>query len=298
MVEYFYRETPTLNGVKRVITERLVLTRMSAGDAVQKIAEELSGADFGGLYFLLNPELKEIYIGETANILNRIKTHIRSSPVNSFSFTEVLILWDGRPIQTSQFNEQTLRRALESDCVSTFKNNSNYAVKNTVESGLAMSIYQEYTVNKFIAELRYLLYKFHLISEIPEEEILSQELTEKQMRDVLSSKDLTVDTINASQKKISCLNNRTVFYRSGSIKTQGWQVTMRDTFFTEMLSGKDSTYFLLNRTIAYLIPSSFFVKHLGGLKQGNTLDFFIKDKEEVLHCRDVDVDISAYKVLG
>lgn len=296
MVEYEYRELPKLQGVKRVMVERLVLTEFDKEEAVKKVSQELSGADFGAVYFLINSNKQEIYIGETADIKNRIKQHCKNSPVKGFEFDKIILIWDGRPIQTSSFNDTTLRKTLEYECINGFKNFSKYEPVNTVSSPSTMSVYQKATINKFKEELLFLLYKLHLIDKLPEEIEKSEALTEGQIKKLLEKQQFKIQKIDGSQKVINC-DKAKIFYRPGSLKALGWQVTMRDTFLKEMFSGEEGIYFLFSRTKPFLIPASFFKKHLANKKTGVTLDIFIKENSNELYCNEESIDISKYRII-
>ncbi len=295
MDEYEYREFPETEGIKRAITERLVLTQVEKDDAVNKLSSELGGSKFAGLYLLIDSDNYKIYIGETADIKDRIKQHVKESPKEGFEFDKVIVIWDGRPIETSHFIDETIRKSLESECIKAFKNFSAYAPVNTVSATLTVSVYQQSTINKFRDELFFLINKFHLLKMLPYEEKPSEPLSEEEIKKLLSKNGYKVEKLIANQKTVTC-DNANIFYRSGSPKSLGWQVTMRDVFLDEMFSGNPDVYFLLSRTIPYLIPSKFFKDNLEDKKEGVTLDFFIKDSEGKLYCHDESIDINKYRI--
>jgi hypothetical protein len=189
-----------------------------------------------------------------------------------------------------------MRLALEYECIKAFNTYSDYDTVNSQSSPPDLSVYQRVTTDKFKIELFYLLYKFHLITQLPTEVRLSEPLTDEQVQRLLERKGFKVEKISGSDKIVRCKDGKTVFFRAGSLKRLGWQVTMRDTFLDEMLSGKEEVYFLLSRTEPYLIPSKVLKANLEGEKEGLTLDFFIDEKEKKLRCHDISLDISGYKV--
>lgn len=297
MDEYEYREYPEVDGIKRGSSDRLVLVQVSKDEAVKKIPEELGGAGFGGIYFLVDDVNSQIYVGETSDVNDRTKQHIKKSPVEGFDFNKIIVIWDGRTIATSHFNETTLRKALEYESIKAFKGFSSYEPVNTVSAPATLNVYQKASIEKFKSELFFLLYKFHLISELPTEVRPSEQLTHDEVKKLLERNGFQVEKTSGNQRIVMCADNVIIFYRGGSPKPQGWQVTMRDTFLDEMLSGKDGVYFLLSRTEPFLIPSKFFKENnLESKKEGLTLDFFIKEKEQKLQCHDLLLDISQFKI--
>lgn len=294
MDEYEYREFPEVDRIKRAVTERLVLTQFDKEDAMKKLSAELGGSNFAGLYLLIDASNHKIYIGESSDIKERVKQHIKSSPVKEFEFEKIAVIWDGRPIETSHFIDETLRKALESESIKTFRSFSRYESVNTQSSQQTVSVYQQSSINKFKDELFFMLYKFHLLNSSPHEQKQSEPLTEEEIKKILLKNGYKVQRLIANQKTIEC-ENAFIFYRSGSLKSLGWQVTMRDTFLDEMFSGKSTVYFLLSRTVPYIIPSTFFKEKLLDMKNGLTLDFFIKD-EGTLYCHEQTFDIKNYKI--
>ena len=292
---YEYREFPEIDGVKRVTTDRLVLIQVDKDESVRKISAELHGAPFGGLYFLIDSGDFKIYIGESSDVKDRVGQHAKKSPIASFDFDRVIVIWDGRSIDTSHFNDTSMRKALEYESIKAFREYSNYETQNTQGKSPDLNVYQRASIDKFKVELFYLLYKFHLITELPSETILSQRLTQNEIRKLLTRNNFQVENIHGGDKIVKC-KDAVIFYRAGSLKPLGWQVTMRDTFLDEMFSGKEGVYFLLSRTEPYLIPASVLKENLEGEKDGLTLDFFINEKEKKLRCHDVSLDISRYRI--
>ncbi|GEM_PF-2214846 len=298
MEAYEYREFPEINGIKRGSTDRLVLMQVSKEEAIKKIEAELHGAAFGGLYLLVDSANSQIYIGQSSDVKNRIREHIKRSPVDNFEFDKVIVIWDGRTIETSHFNDETLRKALEAESITCFSEHSRFDTVNTAIADLATNVYQKATIEKFKNELFFLLYKFHLISDLPSEVKLSEQLSTEEIKKILVKYGFTIERLEANTKVVSCAGGKTVFYRGGSLKPLGWQVTMRDTFLDEMLSGKDGLYFLLSRTKPFLIPASFFKENgFASRKEDSlTLDFFIKEREQKIQCHDLLLDIQQYAI--
>lgn len=295
MNEFEYKSFPETQGVKRVVTERLVLSQIRKEKSVKKVKQELSGSDFAGIYFLINTESMEIYVGETSDMINRIKQHCKNPPVEDFDFDEVVLIWNGRPIETSHFNDDTLREMLEYESIEAFDDFSDYTTVNTVSSPTTMSIYQKSTIDKFKDELLFLLYEDHYIDARPEETKRSEELEPGEIKELLEKNGYSVKNIDRSRKIVSCKKAR-AFYRSGSLKDKGWQVTLRNKFAKSMFSGSEDVYFLFSRTRAFLIPSKIFEENFKEKKSGVTIDIFVEDKEEKIYCQGEEVNISEYRI--
>ncbi len=297
MPEYDFRSLPLIGGIKRATTDGLVLVEIEKKNAVSAADKQLSGASFSGIYFLMSPENKKIYVGESSDIKKRLSDHCKKSPVAGFEFSKVIFIWDGRPVEISHFTETNLRKALEYVCINAFSECSRYEPVNTVSAPAAAGVYQEASIARFTDELLYLLYEFHLISKPPEEIEPSIELSALEIKELLGRNNINVEIENFDEAKRTIeYGKTTIFYRPGSPKTLGWQITLRDIFLDELFSGKNEILFLFSRNIAFLIPSEFFKDTLSGEKTGVTMDFFIKDREGQLYCHDKNYDINEYRI--
>lgn len=78
MNDYEYSETPG-NDVTRATTNCLYLIDCRKEEVIEKLHEEFKELILAGLYLLLDNTANKIYIGESSNISERLKQHIKKS---------------------------------------------------------------------------------------------------------------------------------------------------------------------------------------------------------------------------
>jgi len=169
MEEYGYFEDKDVQGVTRAGTDRLYLLDFHV-ESIEKINVEFGDFDFSGLYLLIDSTKNEIYVGESANVQERIEAHMKESPVEGFEFDKITLIWDGRQTNTSHFSEMAFRKYLEKICIKVFViDYSKYKYVNSVTNPrVKTSVHTKSSVARFTNDLYFLLYKYHLIDTIPE----------------------------------------------------------------------------------------------------------------------------------
>ena len=204
-------------------------------------------------------------------------------------------MWDGRPIQTTQFSDNTIRKELEASLINAFNNFGKFKSVNASSSGSRANLHQKETIKHFREELFFILYKFGYLKEIPREKQESRELTNEETTNLLTANGFYV--IERKGKWITCTNDRTVYSVSASPKKWGWQITVRDDLMKWFESGNDGLYLLLQRTKPYLIPSSFLRRFVLENRVQNTIDLYVDDQKDCLKCgKQNDIDIKKYSL--
>ena len=166
MNDYEYSETPG-NDMTRATTNCLYLIDCRKEEVIEKLHEEFKELILAGLYLLLDNTANKIYIGESSNISERLKQHIKKIDIPDFKFDRILLVWDGRPVSTSHFGDEALRKSLEKECIKLFKNNSSkFQSVNTVEKPKETNFQVRSSSNRITKELNFLLYKYHLLDTL------------------------------------------------------------------------------------------------------------------------------------
>ena len=121
--------------------------------------------DFSGLYLLIDSDKNKIYVGEGSDVKTRANNH--SEPW--LEFDRMILLWDGRPNTTSHFGNETFRKTLEKKCIELFEH-SSYELYNTTKNPKKMdvNIIIKSSVDRFSDELKFLLNKYGLIGNKPD----------------------------------------------------------------------------------------------------------------------------------
>ena len=122
-----------------------------------------------GLYLLINSYKNKIYVGESSDVKTRANNHKDKWCIDD-GFDRMILLWDGRPNTTSHFGNETFRKTLEKKCIKLFKKHSSYELYNTTEEAKKMdkNIIIESSVDRFSDELKFLLNKYGLIGNKPD----------------------------------------------------------------------------------------------------------------------------------
>lgn len=279
----------------RVISNRLVMT-VSEKDVAEINIKKENVDEIACLYLLVNENEKTVYVGETENAKDRIGQHRKSGPKSrngKHEFNKIAIIWDGRPIQTTTFSDNTIRKELEASLIRGFNASGKFKPVNASSSGSKANLIQEETVKDFRAEMFFILHKFGYLEEIPKEVRESRELTIEETTSLLSSNKFQVR--RRKGRWFTCDNDRTVYSVSASPKKWGWQITIRDDLMKMFEAGADDLYVLLQRTKPYLLPSSFLGQLILDNKGNNTIDIYIDDQNNRLKCGSQnDIDISGY----
>jgi len=168
MEEYEYHEIVDSSGVK-AYTDRLYLLQIQKDkNTIERIDTILDSSNLADLYLLINSQTCQTYVGESSDIKDRIQQHVKKSPVDSLEFDKIIIIWDGRPITTSRFSEETLRKSLEKDCINVLVPQfSKHISVNTVKKPKETSLTNKSSSSRLKEELYLLLYKIHLLHTMP-----------------------------------------------------------------------------------------------------------------------------------
>ena len=242
--------------------------------------------------------IRKVLPNKTVRILSCLQRHLKKGPKlkqGLHEFSKVAIMWDGRPIQTTQFSDNTIRKELEASLINAFNNFGKFKSVNASSSGSRANLHQKETIKHFREELFFILYKFGYLKEIPREKQESRELTNEETTNLLTANGFYV--IERKGKWITCTNDRTVYSVSASPKKWGWQITVRDDLMKWFESGNDGLYLLLQRTKPYLIPSSFLRRFVLENRVQNTIDLYVDDQKDCLKCgKQNDIDIKKYSL--
>jgi len=281
----------------RVLTNRLVMTVSEKEVAKINIKKE-NVDEIACLYLLVNENENTVYVGETENAKERIGQHRKSGPKSKrgkHEFNKISIIWDGRPIQTTKFSDNTIRKELEASLIRAFDGFGMLKPVNASSSGSRANLSQEETIKEFRDEMFVILYKFGYLKEIPEEVKNGRSLTSEETERLLSVNNFQVEKRRGAW--ITCDGDRTVYSVSASPKKAGWQITIRDDLM-KMFEGKnEGLYVLLQRTKPYLLPSSFLGPLVLKNKGENTVDIYIDDQRNRLKCgKQNDIDIGEYSL--
>lgn len=294
MTSYSYEETHS-DSLWRVISDRLVMI-VSEKNVVEVNIKQENVDEIACLYLLVNEDEDTVYVGETENAKDRIGQHRKNGPKlkhGKHDFNKIVIIWDGRPIQTTKFSDSTIRKELEASLIKGFAEFGKFDPVNTSRSGSRANLTQKETIKEFRSEMFFILYKFRYLKEIPRETQDSRELTNEETEILLSSKQFKIEKRRGPW--ITCDNDRVVYSVSASNKKVGWQITIRDDLMKKFESKDDRIYILLQRTRPYLLPSSFLGQYILDNKGNNTVDIYIDDQKDNLKCgRQDNIDISKY----
>ena len=193
MKAYSYTEQCS-DSVWRVVSDRLVMT-VSNKDVAEINLREENVDEIACLYLLVDEEEETVYIGETENARDRIGQHRKSGPKSKHGkheFNKIAIIWDGRPIQTTKFSDNTIRKELEASLIKGFTDFGKFRPVNTSASGSRANLQQRETIRQFKEEMFFILYKFGYLQDMPEEIQQSRELTDEETTTLLSSNGLSV----------------------------------------------------------------------------------------------------------
>lgn len=296
MKTYNYSEQCS-DSLWRVVSDRLVMT-VSDKDVAEINIREENVDEIACLYLLVNEGERTVYVGETENAKDRISQHRKSGPRSrrgKHEFNKIAIIWDGRPIQTTRFSDNTIRKELEASLIKGFADFGEYKPVNASGSGSRANLQQRETIRQFKEEMLFILYKFGYLETVPEEMQASRELTDEETLHLLSARGYS-----GMQKKgrwIECEGGRVVYSVSASQKKWGWQVTIRDDLMRRFLEKDENLTLLLQRTKPYLFPSSFLGPLILDNKGDHTVDLYIDEQKDRLKCgRQNGIDISQYSL--
>jgi hypothetical protein len=270
----YYEDPKNGNGIIRARTTMQIRSWELPRDfkALERLNEEMGKVEFPGNYILFD-NLK-VYIGEAKNIYNRLKTHSTTPDDKIKNWNKALVMSDGRPATQSDFNDQSVRLALESYLIKLFKANKYTVVSQS--QNIALNPIQKHTVSSLISELNQFLLKKNLITKILEDEGL-EEIFPDELKKLLTKEGKKIEEWTAYEAKV---DGQKTYIRPGSPKTKGWQITFRDRFLNSLQKGDG--YLLVSRDGVLLIPLKEIQKVITDKEAyaQNTIDIYIVFKPE------------------
>jgi hypothetical protein len=242
------------------------------------VEEELGkGLSHPGLYVLLDDETDRAYVGESSNLKSRLGQHLDGPPKDLGRFDRALILNDGRAAVHSRFSDSTLREALEQATIRLFLEGGSHSLVNQQKRMPELSVTQKTLFESLRKELAHVLYELDLIASGPKPVVDSAIL---RPQDAVSRfpGDVIVEIKGYEGK----LKGETVYFRKGSEKPQGLQVTIRvgEPFGKAVVQGKG--FLCYNRGRCYLIPNAAVKSWLGAKLEQQTVDIFLDIEAESL----------------
>ena len=307
MTEYTYSEQGPPSW-RRAVSDGLVMIVSDRDDADRNMKREGMG-DIACLYLLVDTKGRRVYVGETENARKRIAQHCKGEGTGARKsggaqkmdrFDKVAIVWDGRPIQTTRFSDGAIRKELEARMIRAFDGFGKFSTANASASGSRANLVQEGTIEALAAEMLFVLHKFGYLERPPEgggggDE--SAELGDEEAARLLGTLGLKV-----VQKKgpwVECEGGATVYAVTGSRKEYGWQITIRDDLLKRLDDGEPDLHVMLQRTRAFVLPSSFLGPLVQRNRAGYTVDIYIDDRRKTMKCgRQNDIDVGGYMVGG
>lgn len=150
------KKTPPL---MHVTTYSLDVIAWDRDAAVHGIKEMGMGA-IPCLYLLVDTAGRRAYAGETGNAAERIARHCRQGLGSgvTFKFDTVVIIWDGRPVLTTRFNDGTVRKALEAVLIKDLVKHGWRLPDNSSISRAGVGMAQGRLVEAITGELRPVLH--------------------------------------------------------------------------------------------------------------------------------------------
>jgi hypothetical protein len=248
------------------------------------IDEELGkGLSHPGLYVLLDHESGRAYVGESANLKSRLSQHLDHPPRELGRFDQVLILNDGRASVNSRFSDSTLREALEQATIGLFLDGGSHVLVNQQKKMPELSVTQQTLFERLREELGHVLYELEFITGRPRQFADSSPLRPQDAAARFPAAGIT--DIKGYEGRSGA---QTVYFRKGSEKPQGLQVTIRvgEPFGKAVVAGEG--LLCMNRGRCYLIPTAAVKSWLGSKLENQTVDIFLDLEAQVLKTADID----------
>jgi hypothetical protein len=248
-------------------------------EPLRAVAEEELGKGLShpGLYVLLDDETDRAYVGESSNLRSRLGQHLDHAPKELGRFDRALILNDGRAAVHSRFNDSTLREALEQATIKLLLEGGTHVLVNQQKRMPELSVTQQTLFENLRAELGHVLYELELIENRPKPTIDSAVVRPQDAAGRF--RETTITDIKGYEGKH---DGQPVYFRKGSEKPQGLQVTIRvgEPFGKSVVRGEG--FLCMNRGRCYLIPNLAVKDWLGAKLEQQTVDIFLDVQAEVL----------------
>ena len=258
--------------------------------ALEKLNEEMGKVEFPSNYVLFDN--MRVYVGEAKNIYNRLKTHTNAPEDKIKNWNKALVINDGRPATQSDFNDQSVRLALESYLIRLFKANKYTVVSQGQD--ITLNPIQKHTTDSLIKELNQFLLKKNLITKPLEDEGL-EEIFADELKKLLIKAGKNIEKWSAYEAKV---DGQKTYIRPGSPKPKGWQITFRDRFLGSLQKGDG--YLLVSRNGVLLIPLEEIQKVITDQQayKQNTIDIYIvftPEKVTLTYTQNT-IDITTFKL--
>ena len=248
------------------------------------VDEELGkGLYHPGLYVLLDDEAERAYVGESSNLKARLGQHLDKPPRELGRFDRALILNDGRAAVHSRFNDTTLREALEQATIRLLLDGGSHSLVNQQKRMPELSVTQQTLFESLRNELGHVLYELELIAGRPR---AHADAGIVRPQDAATRFPAALITDIKGYEGTS--GGQTVFFRKGSEKPQGLQVTIRvgEPFGKAVVKGEG--FLCMNRGRCYLIPNREVRSWLGKKLEQQTVDVFLDIEAETLKTAGID----------
>jgi hypothetical protein len=248
-------------------------------DPLQSVVEEELGKGLAhpGLYVLIDEQTDRVYIGESSNLRARLGQHLDHPPKELGRFDRALIVNDGRAAVHSRFNDSTLREALEQSAIKLFLDGEVHSVVNQQKKMPELSVTQQTLFEELRSELGHVLYELELITARPKPAVDSAIVRPQDVQSRFPTR-----VISAIKGYEGTLDGAPIYFRKGSEKSQGLQVTIRvgEPFGKAVLDGRG--FLCYNRGRCYMIPNSEVRNWLGSKLKNQTVDIFLRLGDETL----------------
>jgi len=261
------------------------------------INREFGASQFPGLYVLFQGA-RRCYVGESSNIFHRLTQHINNPPQAEINnWDRLILLNDGRISAQSWLNDQAVRMELENFLKELLRFN-RYNVLSQA-SAQELNPGQRRTTNILKSEIQMVLHRRAIITRfLPDIDVRVIMLDELQQ--ILEREGYTfARSGELSRNHAVRINGEVSFYRPGSEKSRGWQITFRGTFLEHLESGIGNL--LVNRDGIIIVPLSTVqevVEDEDAYNQ-NTIDVHVvfDDDNIYLEYGDARIDITEFRVL-
>lgn len=264
--------------------------------AIEQLSREFVGKSFPGVYILLETN-KKAYIGETNNIVGRLRQHFSQPQQHITNWIRAIVINDGRIASFSDFNDTVVRLNVEHYLKILFRANKYQIVSQADEQSLTAT--QKYSFLTIKNELDVFLLRYNLIDKLlekPEERVVLNDELEK-----ILTKFGYILKISGSSA-VDTETNEIYFIRAGSQKSKGWQITIRGKKEGSFIdyTNKGLGYLLVNRDGILRIPLSEIRKVFTDDDfNRDTIDIFIDFTEEgvFLKYHDKTMDVLGYRLI-
>jgi len=291
----------------KITTKKLVALVSTKNDVI-RVIDEVGITIFPCVYILIGDTEKiKVYVGETSDARSRIQEHRNFPPLE---WKRCILIWDGKPQNISIFSYDWLRKQLEFELKDLLS--SYFEVISKAYSVELENRYKVRTVQDIFDETVFLLYRLGIIKhenfekrlelgkglkmeKIQLERLLEDEIPIDKIVNKIEAFGLTVEELTRSERRFK-LGEKVCFYRPGSPKPRGYQVTIRGTFLKHFNEGEG--FLLVNRGKGYIIPLKELKKKFGKfLEEGqDTLDIFFNLTDEEVICHEEKLSLSQFRM--